>query len=201
MLAHYDDSTGQILGFYDPDVHGENIPSPTVPIEDTDWHDHLTGTAKKGVSGGVLVDWVRPVVPRDDQATTANARIGAVHANLLRVATGDATTEERDTWKIQEEAARALDDGVATAGQTSMIDDLAAGAGVTNAEMAAIILAKADAFIALIGAAGKIRAKYRAQVEAAVSDAALSDDEVADALATAMAALNTEADAFLAALV
>ncbi len=41
FYAHYDNQTGQILGFYTPDIHGNNIPTPNIKITYDQWQDCL----------------------------------------------------------------------------------------------------------------------------------------------------------------
>lgn len=59
MLAHYDQATGQIRGFFDPAVHSE-IPEPSIEVSDADWHAHLDRSALKAVDvdTGELVPYV-----------------------------------------------------------------------------------------------------------------------------------------------
>ena len=112
-----------------------------------------------------------PPCPRAEQREMALARIDAIHAEYLRTLTGGATIEERDTWKSKEEAARAFVADTATNGQSAMIAAEAVGAGVTDAAMAAKVIAKADAFLSLIGVAAGLRAKTRAAITRATDDA------------------------------
>jgi len=45
--VHYDKDTNEILGFYDPDIHGSGIPEPYVEITDDEWNKILeTGCNK-----------------------------------------------------------------------------------------------------------------------------------------------------------
>lgn len=119
-----------------------------------------------------------PVFPaREVQRENAFRYIDQVHADFLRDLTGDAAPEERDTWAVQEVAARAYLDGVAKPGQARMIDLLAGGAGLSGSEMASVIVAKAEAFEVLVGMAGALRQGARAAVRAATSD----DHSVEDA--------------------
>lgn len=97
----------------------------------------------------------------------ALARINSVHASFMRKLTGNATKEERDTWKPKEEAARAYLAGSARPCQISMIEDEASGDGEDPAALAARIIGKAEAFEELIGKAGKIRNKARSAVRQA----------------------------------
>lgn len=112
-----------------------------------------------------------PPTPREDQRKAAMPRVDEEHANYLVTLTGGATVAERDTWKVKEEAARAFEAGTASAGQAAMLSAEAQGAGITVAALAATIIAKSEAFLALIGVAAGLRAKGRAAITAATDEA------------------------------
>ncbi len=139
-----------------------------------------------------------PPVPREEQRAAAISRIDAVHAEYLRTLTGDATVEERGTWKAKEEAARALVAGDATAGQTAMLRAEANGAGITEAALAAKIIAKADGFLSLIGVAAGLRAKARAAV-VAVTDDSVPLEDVAASIGGVFVEMDSEVQAALSA--
>lgn len=115
--------------------------------------------------------WVLAEAHRAELRSDALARVDDEHANYLVTLTGGATVAERDTWKVKEEAARAFEAGTATPGQAAMLAAEAQGAGITEAELAATIIAKADAFLALVGVAAGLRAKGRAAILAATDEA------------------------------
>jgi hypothetical protein len=133
-------------------------------------------------------------VPREDLRNMAMARVDAEHADYLVMLTGGATVAERDTWKVKEEAARAFEAGTATPGQTAMLAAEAQGAGITEAELAATIIAKADAFLALVGVAAGLRAKGRAAIMAA-TDEAVPLDQVETQIDVVFAQLAQEVQA------
>lgn len=120
-----------------------------------------------------------PPTPREDQRKAALARVDEEHASLLVTLTGSATEAERDTWKVKEEAARAFDAGTATPGQAAMLAAEAQGRSITEVELVAVIIGKADAFLHLIGLAASIRAKGRAAIMAATDEAVPLDQVVA----------------------
>ena len=120
----------------------------------------------------------RPPVPRNEQRSSALARVDAEHSNYLVALTGGATVAERDTWKVKEEAARAFEAGTATPGQAAMLAAEAQGAGISEVALAATIIAKSEAFLGLIGVAAGLRAKGRSAVQAA-TDEAVPLDQVA----------------------
>ena len=130
---------------------------PQRPGEHFDWD----GTA-----------WIARALSPDELSrieAAALARIDWIHADLLRRVTGDATPEERDTWKAKEEAARAMIAETATAGQAAMIEAEAPARGMTVPELAALIVAKSDAYLAAIGQAAALRAQGRAAIGATIA--------------------------------
>jgi hypothetical protein len=140
-----------------------------------------------------------PPIPRADQRKAALSRVDEEHANYLVTLTGGATVAERDTWKVKEEAARAFEADTATPGQTAMLTAEAQGVGITKAELAATIIAKADAFLALIGVAAGLRAKGRAAIMAATDDA-VPLDQVEAEIEAVFAQLAEEVQAAIAQL-
>jgi hypothetical protein len=49
MFVHYDETTGDILGFYSPEIHGENMPTPNIEVTETIWLDLLENTDIKKI--------------------------------------------------------------------------------------------------------------------------------------------------------
>lgn len=52
MYAHYDASTGDILGFYSTEIHGGNIPEPHIEITKEQWKDCLAHQVQRKVDVG-----------------------------------------------------------------------------------------------------------------------------------------------------
>lgn len=140
-----------------------------------------------------------PPTPREDQRSVALARVDEEHSNYLVKLTGGATVAERDTWKVKEEAARAYLILEASDGQIAMLAAEAAGSGITKDVLSAKIVAKAEAFLALIGAASGLRAQGRTAVLAATGDA-VPLDQVADQLEAVFAQLAEQVVAAIEAL-
>ena len=88
------------------------------------------------------------------------------HAEFLRALTDNATSEERDTWKTKEEAARAVMAGTASEGQQAMIALEADGAGVAPDTLAQVIVQKAENYQQMIGIAAGLRVKARNAIRA-----------------------------------
>lgn len=124
----------------------------------------------------------------------AVARIDWEHSRFLRELTGNATTEERDTWKTKEEAARAYITGNATDGQTAMIELEAQGDGTDPAVLAQLIVAKAERFQNLIGIAAGLKSKAKAAIKQATDETA-SIEQIGPALEGLLGQVRAEAEA------
>ncbi len=111
---------------------------------------------------------------------------------IMRKQTGNASVEERDTWKTKEEASRAILDDSATPAQAQMIALEAQFRGVEPAALAQNVVAKSDGFKILIGMAAGIKAKAHAAIDAATSEAELiaAGDAARADIAGALAQLN-----------
>ena len=97
----------------------------------------------------------------------ALSRINALHAQILKTATGKKSLEERDTWQPKAIAAQALVDGTANDAQKTMLETEAAARSVTPVELAQTVLAKSAAYHGLIGSAAALRSSAKQQIEAA----------------------------------
>ena len=140
-------------------------------------------------SGDITVDWSQLITEASRRAELRNAALSVVeeeHAAFLRQLTGGATIEERDTWNVKEAAARALLDDSATDSQTQMLTLEADGRQEPVANLAALVVAKADQFRTLVGLTAKLRAVARQAVVDATDDSVLISD-VPEALAAAEA--------------
>lgn len=84
MTKYYSKSTG---GFYDKDIHGDNIPSDAFEISDNDWESLL-----EGQSSGKVIGAAANGTPelQDPPALTQQQQIDAANvtkSNLMRSAT------------------------------------------------------------------------------------------------------------------
>jgi len=125
----------------------------------------------------------------------AERQVDDIHRALLAELTGRKPAEERDTWAPKEVAARGYLDGTASATDAAMIEAEAAGDVITGTELAQIVVAKADAFKALVGAAGAIKRQAKAALAAIPADAPGPQADIDAALTTmrtAAAALRQE---------
>lgn len=102
-------------------------------------------------------------------ALTSDAyhRVNVDHGAALLRLTGSASQAERDTWAVKEAAARAVIDGTAGGAQAQMIALEASARGQSPAELAQVVISKADNFRISIGAAGAARATANAAIQAA----------------------------------
>lgn len=92
---------------------------------------------------------------------SALAEVDRLHAETLRQLTGNATTEERDTWAPKATAARAILAGTADATQTAMLGLEAEVRGIPLKTWAKKVLENSAAFEVLVGKASAFRAKSR----------------------------------------
>jgi hypothetical protein len=138
-----------------------------------------------------------PLPSHETQRQTAFVRVDQEHAGFLRNLTGNATIEERDTWKTKEDAARALVAGSATDGQQAMIAYEAQGDGTKPLALAQTIIAKAEAFQSLIGLAAGMKAKAKTAITQASSDQ-VPIEQVASALEQVFGQISAETNVAVA---
>lgn len=136
------------------------IPTTITKNEYLDFFEHVVLT-------GTISAYEPP--SRIDQRAEALARVDQEHARFLRELTGNATVEERDTWKIKEDAARAVVAGTYSLGQLAMLQNEADGRGSTVDYLANSIISKAEAFQSLIGLASKVKARAKGAIDASTS--------------------------------
>jgi hypothetical protein len=139
--------------------------------------------------GNVIADYVPG--PKYPDAAAAKAAMVEWIAGFTATVTGPVPVDERLSWDAKEQAARAYVAETADAAQTSMIEDEAAITGEVPADLAAIIIAKADTFRAVVARVAGLRRKTIAAIDA-VTDPA--DYE------TVLVSAKAEAEAMAAAL-
>jgi hypothetical protein len=108
-----------------------------------------------------------------DMKNEARQMVRNSHALIVDNLTGNYSVEERDTWPIKVEAARAVKTGTATAEQELMIALECEKTGETPDELADVILAKNAATHIMIGLAAGHRRRTEAAVDAAETDTEL----------------------------
>lgn len=96
----------------------------------------------------------------------ARDMVHQLHAETLELLTGGATIQERDTWPVKETAARAFIGETASPSDLQMLGTEAVFTGLPLADLAAHIVAKAEAFKSLVGLASGMRAKGLQSIEA-----------------------------------
>lgn len=94
-------------------------------------------------------------------------QVQGIHAAALFKATGNARTEERDTWDAKREAAKQYVAGSADAGQIDLLEQEALATGEATADLAGTIMAKADAFYKVAGEITGGRRVAQKEIEAA----------------------------------
>lgn len=125
-----------------------------------------------------------PPPPAYPTADAAKAAMIQWASDFMASVTGPVPIDERLSWDAKEAAARAYVAETADAAQTAMIDGEAAITGEVPADLAAIIIARADTFRAVVSRVAGLRRKTIAAIDA-VTDPA--DYEVALAAAKAEA--------------
>lgn len=132
----------------------------------------VSGTAAYLAEKGVPAQQIAAqVLTQARQA--AVERIKQQHALALKQLSGDATTEERDTWPVQLQAALAYTAGAASASQHAMLSSLVVD-GETPAALSSRIIAKDQAIQTLIGLAGGLKRRTEIAVLAATTADAIS---------------------------
>jgi hypothetical protein len=126
-------------------------PFNSLPVPPPTYTDCIV--VRAGVDG-----WVVDLYASKESAL---AEVDKLHAETLRKLTGNATTEERDTWAPKAMAARAVLADTADATQTAMIGLEAEVRGVPVKALAQKVLENAAAFELLVGKAAAFRAKSR----------------------------------------
>jgi len=101
---HFDDASGAPLGFYSQSVHGENIPTPNIQVDDATWRDVLINPKSRRVNLDTLeVEVFTPppeVVPIPEKISFRQAVIGAVTDEWITEAEGDAWAQRNDIPQI-----------------------------------------------------------------------------------------------------
>lgn len=126
--------------------------------ENPEFFDHVVNTQD-------IKAYEPPAPPSHiEQREEALYKVDQEHAKFLRTLTGNATIEERDTWKTKEEAARAFVNNSASDGQKAMIAYEAQGDKTDLIDLAKSIIVKAEGFQALIGLAAGMKAKAKTAI-------------------------------------
>ncbi|QTX33203.1 hypothetical protein KAR29_04725 [Aminithiophilus ramosus] len=76
LLAHYDENTGEILGFYSRDIHGDDIPFPAVEIAAEQWRECLENPGRRRISPeGDVVSCELPPLPLNELVERKRAEL------------------------------------------------------------------------------------------------------------------------------
>jgi len=154
--AHYNETDGKLLGWYDSEIH-TTIPTPNIEISETDWQVAVdNGYNYVDVATGTLsLKDFRTAEEVFNQAKSAKTSEIMQAFNSLVEAITTALPHEMISWRKQEDEARAYtaDNTVAT----PFIDaQLAIRQLETKDELVAKIIANADAYqVAYAGLLGK----------------------------------------------
>jgi hypothetical protein len=157
-------------------LDGEGV---EIPIADR-FHPNIAATivdasAAPGVAqgwtyaGGAFSAPVAPVIPLADVKSAKLAQLSSECSMRMDAIKAGYPAEEVQSWDKQESEARAYT--VSSSAATPLLSALAAARGITLADLAARVIAKADQFAAASGAIIGKRQHYEDQVTAA-TDAA-----------------------------
>lgn len=78
--ANYDESTGEILGFYSDEIHKE-IPAPHIHLTNEEWQQAVNGSYR--IVNGALTAYV-PEITTADKILQAQSEYGAKFARLQK---------------------------------------------------------------------------------------------------------------------
>lgn len=168
---------GQLIARYDSVINGDNIPAEAIEVseelfwqtineQDGDWRLVDDEIAKLPFAPTTLPELKR---------LKTNEINGYFELAMLQITAGYPKSEI-DSWNKQEAEAREWSTGSVTA-QTPLLDALAQARGLTKADLAARIIAKADLFAAVSGQLIGKRQGLEDTLDALPEDATAEDVE------------------------
>lgn len=165
-----------IGGFYTPEIHGTNIPQDAVEVS-ADEHAALMQAQSDGKRIVFDADLDKPIAvdrPLPTAAAAITMKLASINASceaeIASISAGYPASEVL-SWPKQEAEARAWTaDNQAV---TPLLDSLAAARGISKAELASRVIAKADLFAQLSGAIIGKRQALEDQLDAIKWDAEL----------------------------
>lgn len=167
-FAHFAPN-GAILNWMDTDAFNyAEIPPQSELLEISDEQYDARGDMM--VADGALVPYVAPAPTLAQLRAAKLAELSAACSSRMGAIKAGYPQDEISTWDKQESEAREFKRTGGTA-PTPLLSALSAARGVTLADLADRVIAKADAFAAISGSIIGRRQKYEDQV-AAATDAA-----------------------------
>lgn len=133
-------------------------------IPDDDSNPERRLVADWEAEGNTIGDYVAP--PKYLNAAAANAAMVAWLDGFTAAVTGPIPIDERLSWDAKEAAARACIAETADVAQTALIEEEAAVAEEDPADLAALIITRADTFRAVIAKLAGLRRKTMAAIDA-----------------------------------
>lgn len=143
------DTAGFPLAFYDTNMHAA-IPADAVAITDQQWREFIDHPGARRWAGAAVVPYAWPPA---SVAAAASVRIAGINTECnqrLAAVTAAYPSSEIASWDKQELEARAY--MADPAASVPLITTLAQSRGLTVADLAARILAKADQYAVKAGA-------------------------------------------------
>jgi hypothetical protein len=86
FLMHYDETTGEIKGFYLASIHGENIPSPCIEIDAEKHRFYMENNGLYKININTLEDELLPILEPTPQPPTEQEKLKADIDYLLMLA-------------------------------------------------------------------------------------------------------------------
>ena len=187
-FAHFPAGGGQIIGFYDDDIHSE-IPEPNLEISEDEWLGHISGEAlvcAEAVDGVVaLVAFQFPPPSLGEVQAKAKRQMVAWIDRLTEQLRAGIPRDEVASWPAKSAEARAF---LATGTPAPILQVEADLVGVTLTEAAETIVARSTLYETVVGAVAGIRRNTAAAI-----DAATDAEGVAAALDEALAIASAKA--------
>ena len=145
--AHYDKTTGKLLGWYDSEIHS-TIPTPNIEVIETDWQIAIDNNYNyvDAVAGVLSFKDFRTVDEIFTQTKSSKTNEITTSFNNSVEAITTALPHEMVSWRKQEDEARAYsaDNTVATPFIDAQL--VTRDLGETKDELVAKVIANADAY-------------------------------------------------------
>lgn len=182
-FAHYDDTTGEILGYYDDGLHA-SIPEPNKQITDAEWRDCIEHSGLRRIDPATeqVITYTPPPPPLSDVQESAYRSIdqaaGRACSRYITIADG-----QEGRYLLKERQAREFAAAGYTGTVPAMVQAEMNATGATATEAADAIIAQADAWIVIAAAIEDIRIGAKTAIGAAADQAsveAIRDQAIAD---------------------
>jgi hypothetical protein len=166
-IVHYDRGSGKILGFYAPEIHGDQHPTPALEITDTQWQEVLSNPNHWRADDGVLVPYIPPPRPADARRKMAKEAIDRAAGAARQRFVSPGALIDAEYVQAETEAQAYADAGYPVDAAPAAVQSWADAAGMTPQAAAENILATAQQWRGLLNQIRAIRLLGKAAVDAA----------------------------------